>query len=225
MPVQPLLPARRPRADSSADPGVAVEAPADVVPVAPPTEVPVQAGLPVSAAEAPSEGAVAPASKKARQYDLPPQQPIQPMPQLQPQRPASSSSPAALDDSTLPEPEAKKHKKQEEDDDELAVDCSHPLQPTDPPVLPLSEHQPAAAPDLDASRSRSRTHSEVSEVPTIEFPIKIRHMIRHVRLDKRKLLFPNYLLRHQIRPHGLLPWRQQSSTPTLPRHMDEYMLN
>ena len=34
MPAQPLLPARRPRADSIADPGVAVEAPADVVPVA-----------------------------------------------------------------------------------------------------------------------------------------------------------------------------------------------
>ena len=75
MPPQPLLPARRPRADSVADPGVDVEAPADVVPVAPPAEVPVQAGLPVPAAEAPSEGAVAPASKKARQYDLPPQQP------------------------------------------------------------------------------------------------------------------------------------------------------
>ena len=43
MPAQPLLPARRPRADSIADPGVAVEAPADVVPVAPPAEVPVQA--------------------------------------------------------------------------------------------------------------------------------------------------------------------------------------
>ena len=39
MPAQPLLPARRPRADSVADPGVAVEAPADVVPVAPPAEV------------------------------------------------------------------------------------------------------------------------------------------------------------------------------------------
>ena len=71
MPAQPLLPARRPRADSIADPGVAVEAPADVVPVAPPAQVPAQAGLPVPAAEASLEGAVAPASKKARQYDLP----------------------------------------------------------------------------------------------------------------------------------------------------------
>ena len=139
------------------------------MPVAPPTEVPVQAGLPVPAAEAPLEGAVAPASKKARQYDLPPQQPLQPMPQLQPQLPTSSSSPSALDDLTLPEPEAKKYKKQEEDEEELAIDTSHPLQPTDPPVLPLSEHQPPVAADLEASRSRSRTHSEVSEAPTIPY--------------------------------------------------------
>ena len=113
MPAQPLLPARRPRADSIADPGVAVEAPADVVPVAPPAEVPVQAGLPVPAVQASVEDAVAPASKKARQYDLPPQQPLQPMPQLQPELPTSSSSPTALDESTLLEPEAKKHKKQD----------------------------------------------------------------------------------------------------------------
>ena len=119
-----ILPAR---ADSIADPGVAVEAPADVVPVAPP-------------------------SKKARQYDLPPQQPVQPMSQLQSQLPTSSSSPSALDDSTLPEPEAKKYKKQEEDEEELDMDTSHPLQPTDPPVLPLSEHQPPVAADLEASR-------------------------------------------------------------------------
>ena len=169
MPAQPLLPARRPRADSLADSGVAVEAPADVVPVAPPAEVPVQAGLPVPAAEAPAESAVAPASKKARQYDLPPQQPLQPMPQLQPELPTSSSSPSALDDSTLPEPEAKKHKKQEEDDDEPAMDTLHPLQPTDPPVLPLSDHHTPVAADLEASRSRSRTHSEVSEAPTIPY--------------------------------------------------------
>ena len=167
MPAQPLLPARRPRADSIADPGVAVEAPADVVPVAPPAEVPVQAGLPVPAVEAPVETAVAPASKKARQYDLPPQQPLQPMPQLQPQLPTSSSSPSALDDTTLPEPEAKKHKKHEDDDDEFDIDAPH--QPTDPPVLPLSEHQLPVAADLEASRSRSRTHSEVSEAPTIPY--------------------------------------------------------
>ena len=45
----------------------------------------------------------------------------------------------------------------------------------------------------------------------LPFHIKINLMIRHVRLDKRKLLFPNRLLRHQIRPHGLLPWRPLSS--------------
>ena len=59
----------------------------------------------------------------------------------------------------------------------------------------------------------------------LPFHIKINLMIRHVRLDKRKLLFLNHLLRHQIRLHGLLPWRLQSSTPTLQRHMDEYMLS
>ena len=36
---------------------------------------------------------------------------------------------------------------------------------------------------------------------------------------------PNRLLRHQIRLHGLLPWRRLSSTLTSPRHMDEYMLD
>ena len=44
------------------------------------------------------------------------------------------------------------------------------MQPQDPPLLPLSELQPAAAADLEASRSRSRTHSEVSEAPTIQYP-------------------------------------------------------
>ena len=79
-------------------------------------------------------------------------------------------------------------------------------------------HQILKLVDLGAERT-------VKSPRLLQFPIKIRLMIRHVRLDKRKLLFPNHLLRHQIRPHGLLPWRQQSSTPTLPRHMDEYMLD
>ena len=171
MPAQPLLPARRPRADSIADPGAAVEAPADVVPVVPPAEAPVQAGLPMPAAETPSEGAAAPAPKKARQYDLAPQQPVQPMPHLQPPLPISSSSPSVLDEPSLDEPDPKKHKQQHDDEDaELPLDSFQPLQPTDPPVLPLSEHQPAAAVDLEASRSRSRTHSEVSEAPTIQYP-------------------------------------------------------
>ena len=79
--------------------------------------------------------------------------------------------PASTKTSSPTEPEAKKHKQQhEEDDDDLAMDSFHPLQQTDPPVLPLSEHQPAAAADLEASRSRSRTHSEVSDTPTINYP-------------------------------------------------------
>ena len=180
MPAQPLLPARRPRAPSIADPGAAVEAPADAVPaVTPGIPTPVEALVQVvpaaPAIDASSEGAVAPASKKARQYDLQPQQPVQPMPHLQPQLPTSSSSPAALHEPTTTssptEPETKKHKQQhEEDAEDLAMDSFRPLQPTDPPVLPLSEHQPAAAADLEASRSRSRTHNEVSEAPTMQYP-------------------------------------------------------
>ena len=69
----------------------------------------------------------------------------------------------------LPTPKKQKQQ-QEEDDEDLAMDSFHPLQPTDPPVLPLSEKQPAAAPDLEASRSRSKTHSKVSEAPTISYP-------------------------------------------------------
>ena len=89
--------------------------------------------------------------------------------------PTSSSSPAALPEPTTTssptEPEAKKHKQQhEEENEDLPMDSFHPLQPTDPLVLPLSEHQPAAAADLEVSRSRSRTHSEVSEAPTTQYP-------------------------------------------------------
>ena len=84
MPAQPLLPARRPRALSIADPGDAVEARAEVVPVATPAEAPTQVVPVAPATDAPSEGAVAPASKKARQHNLEPQQPLQPQPHLQP---------------------------------------------------------------------------------------------------------------------------------------------
>ena len=167
MPAQPLLPARRPRAPSIADPAAAVEAPVETAPDAAPgvptlVEAPVQVVPATTVVDASSEGAVAPASKKARQYDLPPQQPLHPMPHLQPPLPASSSSPAALPEtdttSSPTEPETKKHKQQhEEDDDDQIMDSFHPLQPTDPPLLPLSEHQPAATADLEASRSRSRT--------------------------------------------------------------------
>ena len=81
MPAQPLLPARRPRAPSIADPGEAVEAPADVVSVATPVEATYSgcASCALLLMQS-SEGAVAPASKKATQYDLQPQQPLQPMP-------------------------------------------------------------------------------------------------------------------------------------------------
>ena len=175
MPAQPLLPARRPRAPSIADPGDAVEARAEVVPVATPAEARVQVVPVAPAIDASSEDAVTPASKMAGQYNLEPQQPWQPLPHLQPPSHPSSSSPAALPEptttSSLTEPEAKKQKQQQEEDDEdLAMELFHPLQPTDPPLLPIVEHQPAAAPDLEASRSRSRTHSEVSEAPTITFP-------------------------------------------------------
>ena len=234
MPAQPLLPARRPRASSIADPAAAVEAPVETAPdaatgVPTPVEAPVQVVPAATAVDASSEGAVAPASKKARQYDLPPQQPLQPMPHLQPQLPASSSSPAALPEpdttSSSTEPEAKKHKQtHEEDDDDQPMDSFHPLQPTDPPLLPLSEHQPATAADLEASRSRSRTHSEVSETPTIPYQDQPHDPPRQIGQEEASLPEPPLCL-HQIRRHGLLPWRQLSSTPTLPRHMDEYMLN
>ena len=134
MPAQPLLPARRPRAPSVAGPGAAVEAPVETAPaatpgVATPVEAPVQVVPAATASDAFSEGAVAPATKKARQYDLPPQQPVQPMPHLQPQLPTSSSSPSALDEPTLTEPDPKKHKQQHEEDDEeltmiLSSHCS-----------------------------------------------------------------------------------------------------
>ena len=149
MPAQPLLPAHRPRACSIADPAAAVEAPVETAPAAAPgvptpVEAPIQVVPATAAIDASSEGAVAPASKKARQYDLSPQQPLQPMPHLQPPLPTSSSSPAALPEpdttSSPTEPEAKKHKQQHtEDDDDQPMDSFHPLQPSDPPVLPLSE--------------------------------------------------------------------------------------
>ena len=117
MPAQPLLPAHRPRASSIADPGAAVEAPLETAPTATPAfptpvEAPVQVVPVAPAIDASSEGAVAPAPKKARQYDLQPQQPL-PMPHLQPPLPTSSSSPAALPEphttSSPTEPETKKH--------------------------------------------------------------------------------------------------------------------
>ena len=205
MPAQPLLPARRPRAPSIADPGAAAEAPVETAPAGVPT--PVEASVQVvpaaPAIDASSKGAVAPASKKARQYDLQPQQPVQPMPHLQPQLPTSSSSPAPLHEPTTTssptEPETKKQKQQhEEDDEDLAMDSFHPLQPTDPPVLPLSEHQPAAAADLEVSRSRSRTHSEVSEAPTIQYPDPAPDPPRQSGQEEAPLPEPSLIRRREV---------------------------
>ena len=65
MPAQPLLPARRPRASSIADPEAAVEAPVETAPTAAPgvptsVEAPVQVVPVAPAIDASSEGAVAP---------------------------------------------------------------------------------------------------------------------------------------------------------------------
>ena len=75
-----MLPARRPQAPSIADPGDAVEAPTQVGPDATSVEAPPQVVPAAPAVDASSEDAVALATKKARQYDLLPQQPLQPMP-------------------------------------------------------------------------------------------------------------------------------------------------
>ena len=185
-----------------------VEAPVQVVPAAP-------------VIDASSGDAVAPASKKACR----PQQPLQPMPHLQPPLPTSSGSPAALPEPTATssptEPETKKQKQQHgEDDEDLAMDSLHPLQPIDPPVLPLSEQQPAAAADLEASRSRSRTHSEVSEAPTIQYPDPAPYPPRQSGQEEAPLLYLHLIHRHEV-----LQWHQLSSTPILPRHVDECTLN
>ena len=131
-------------------------------------EAPVEVAPAPAAIDAPSKGAVAPAAKKARQYDLSAQQPLQPLPQLQPplHPPALPASPTT---SSPTEPDAKKQKPHDEDEDK-DMDLFHPLQPHDPSLLPIAEQQGPAALDLEASRSRSRTHSEVSETLTIAFP-------------------------------------------------------
>ena len=152
-------------------------------------------------------------TKKARQYNLEPQQPLQPQPHLQPPLQPASSSPAALPEPTTTsspmEPEAKKQKQQQEEDDEdLAMDSFHPLQPTGPPLLPLAEQHPAAAPDLEASRSRSRTHSEVSDTPTISYPDPSPDR-------KRNLSFLSCRLNHLILRREVLPSHRLNSTQTL----------
>ena len=198
-------------------PATAVEAPAETAPTAAPgvptpAEAPIQVVPATTAIDASSEGAVAPASKKARQYDLQPQQPLQPMPRLQPPLPTSSSSPAALPEpdttSSPTEPETKKHKQQhEENNDDQPMDSFHPLQPTDPPVLPLSEHQPAAAADLEASRSRSQTHSEVSDTPTIPYQDQVPDPPRQSGQEEASLPEPSL-------PPPAPPSRSSSVAPT-----------
>ena len=114
------------------------------------------------------------------------------------------------------EPETKKHKQQhEEDDEDLAMDSFHPSQPTDPPVLPFSEHQPAE------SRFRSRTHSEVSEAPTIHYPDPAPDPPRQSGQEGAPLPEPSL-------PPPDPPSRSSSVAPTefyLRRHMDGCMLN
>ena len=61
-------------------------------------------------------------------------------------------------------------KQQQEDDEENVTDLLHPLDPHAPTLLPLAEKQSLAPLDLEASRSRCRTHSEVSEAPTVAYP-------------------------------------------------------
>ena len=107
--------------------------------------------------------------------------------------------------------------------EDLTMDSFQPLQPTDPPLLPLAERQPAVAPDLEASRSRSRTHSEVSEAPTVSYPHPAPDP--HVNLDKRNLQFLNHLLIHLILRREVLPLHRLNATPTLPRHIDEFILS
>ena len=50
------------------------------------------------------------------------------------------------------------------------MDLLQPLEPHDPPLLPLADQQELAPLDLEASRPRSRTHSEASDTPTIAYP-------------------------------------------------------
>ena len=186
----------RPRASSIVVPSIAVETQAEVVPVATPVEALTQVVPVAPTVDAPTEGAVAPAAKKARQYDLAPQQPLQPQPDLQPPLhpqalPASSSSPVALPEPTTTssptEPEAKKQKQQDDEEDQ-DVDLFHPLEPTDPPLLPISDQPPPAALDLEASRSRSRTHCEASETPSIAHPEQSHDLPRQTGQEESSVL-------------------------------------
>ena len=109
--------------------------------------------------------------RRPGKYDLAPQQPVQPMPQLQPPLPTSSSSPSALNEPSLDEPDPKKHKQQHDDeDDELPLDYFQPLQRQILQCYLYLNINQLLQWILKLVRSRSRTHSEVSEAPTIQYP-------------------------------------------------------
>ena len=70
------------------------------------------------------------------------------------------------------------------------MDSFHPPQPDDPPLLPLTDQQVPAVLDLEASRSRSRTHSEVSETPTIACPEQSRDPPRQIGQEESSSVAP-----------------------------------
>ena len=112
MPAQPLLPARRPRALSIADPPTGEEARAEVVHFATPAEAPVRVVPAAPAIDASSEGAVAPASKKPDNITLSRSSPsnhcLMCSLRLQPSSSSSEALPEPTARSSPTEPEAKK---------------------------------------------------------------------------------------------------------------------
>ena len=84
------------------------------------------------------------------------------------------------------------------------MDSLHPLGPHDPPLLPLADKQ-TPAPYLEASRSRNRTHSDISETPTIACP---EHHEPQRQIGQEDLLFKGNNLQY------LLPLRNSSVAPT-----------
>ena len=92
------------------------------------------------------------------------------------------------------------------------MDSFHPLQP----ILryyPIAEQHPAAAPDLEASRSRSRTHNEVSDAATISYPDPTPDPPRQSGQEEPVVL--NHGLNHLILCREVLPVEQLNSTQTL----------
>ena len=93
------------------------------------------------------------------------------------------------------------------------MDLFHPLEPTDPSLLPLADQQASAQLDLEASREASKT-------PTIAYPEQSHDP---VRLDKRNLLFLYILQIHRKPRLAVHLLHRLSSTRTLPRHMVEFI--